>query len=151
MSWIDQDSESSRGRRQSGEEEVARHLRWMCCSGVLTLSVAVTAVVTATARSFFYFVIPFVVSCFFTCRQWVEWRRAKRWLAAAPEADAESSSGAVEGVTFNCSFCGKSQADVTHLISSPQGTGVTPAHICDKCVEVCNSILADIRSGKVKV
>jgi len=150
MSWIDQDSESSRGRRQSGEEELARHLRWMCCSGVLTLSVAVVAVVTATNRSFFYFVIPFVVSCFFTCRQWVEWRRAKRWLAAAPENDPASSREAAEEA-FLCSFCGKSQADVTHLISSPQGTGVAPAHICDKCVEVCNSILADIRSGKVKV
>ena len=151
MSWIDQDSEGSRARRQFCEEEVARHLRWMCCSGVLTLSVAIVAVVTATARSFFYFVIPFVVSCFFTCRQWMEWRRAKRWLAAAPEADAESSPEAAEVVIFRCSFCGKYQEDVTHLISSPQDTGVAPAHICDKCVEVCNSILADIRSGKVKV
>lgn len=151
MSWLDQESEGSRARRQFSEVEVARHLRWMCCSGVLTLSVAVTAAATASAKNFFYFVIPFVVSCFFTGRQWMEWRRAKRWLADAPEDDPESSREAVEDVTFHCSFCGKPQADVTHLISSPRDTGVAPAHICDKCVEVCNSILADIRSGKVKV
>ena len=149
MSWLDQESEGSRARRQFSEVEVARHLRWMCCSGVLTLSVAVTAAATASAKNFFYFVIPFVVSCFFTGRQWVEWRRAKRWLAAAPEDDPESSREAVEDVTFHCSFCGKPQAEVTHLISSPRGTATAPAHICDKCVEVCNSILADIRSGKV--
>ncbi len=147
MSWIDQDNEGSRGRRQSAEEDVTRHLRWMCCFGVLTLAVAIMAAATASARNLVYFEIPLVVLCFFTGRQWKEWRRAKRWLAAAPEADPESSSAAVEDV--RCSFCGKSQADVTHLISSPQGTGVAPAHICDKCVEVCNSILADIRSGKV--
>ena len=99
MSWLDQESEGSRARRQFSEVEVARHLRWMCCSGVLTLSVAVTAAATASAKNFFYFVIPFVVSCFFTGRQWVEWRRAKRWLAAAPEDDPESSREAVEDVT----------------------------------------------------
>jgi hypothetical protein len=147
MSWLDQESEGSRARRQFSEVEVARHLRWMCGSGALTLAVAVIA--AASPRNFFYFVIPFVVSCFFTGKQWVEWRRAKRWLAAAPENDPESSREAVESVTFHCSFCGKPQAEVTHLISSPRGTATAPAHICDKCVEVCNSILADIRSGKV--
>jgi hypothetical protein len=151
MSWIDQDSEGSRGRRQSAEEELARRMRWMCGSAVLTLSVTVMAVTIANPRNFFYFVIPFVVSCFFTGRQWMEWRRAKRWLAAAPEDIPESSREAVEDVIFYCSFCGKSQSDVTHLISSPQGTGTALAHICDKCVEVCNSILTDIRSGKIKV
>ncbi len=150
MSWIDQDSEASRERKRSGEQELARHLRWLCCSGVLTLSVAVMAVATANARNFFYFVIPFVVSCFFTGRQWMEWRRAKRWLEAVTEADPESSREAAEGADFRCSFCGKSEAEVTNLISSPKVTGAAPAQICDKCVEVCNSILADIRGGKVK-
>jgi ClpX C4-type zinc finger len=145
MSWIDQDG------RQSGEEEVRRHLRWMSCSGVLTLSVAVTAIATANARSFFYFIIPFVVCCFFTGRQWMEWIRAKRRLAAAPEDELESSREAAEEMAYRCSFCGKSQAEVTHLISSPQDTGVAPAHICDKCVEVCNSILADLSSGKAEI
>jgi hypothetical protein len=145
MSWLDQDSEDSRGRRQSVEEDVARHLRWMCCSGVLALALAITAAATATARSFVYFVIPFVVSCFFAGRQWMEWRRAKRLLAAPPEASPESSR------PFHCSFCGKSQADVTHLISSPKDSEVAPAHICDKCVEVCNSILADLGGKKIKV
>jgi hypothetical protein len=151
MSWLDQDSEDSRGRRQSVEEDVARHLRWMCCSGVLALALAVMAAATATARSFVYFVIPFVVSCFFAGRQWMEWRRAKRWLAAPPEAGPERSREADKDVTFHCSFCGKSQADVTHLISSPKDSEVAPAHICDKCVEVCNSILADLGGNKVKV
>lgn len=145
MSWLDQDSEASSGRRQSVEEDVARHLRWMCYSGVLALAVAIMAAATATARSFVYFVIPFIVSCFFTGWQWIEWRRAKRLLAVDSEADPESSR------PFHCSFCGKSQADVTHLISSPQDSGVAPAHICDKCVEVCNSILADLGGNKVKV
>ena len=81
MSWLDQDSEASRGRRQSVEEDVARHLRWMCCSGVLTLPWQSWRQQPPTARSLVYFVIPFVVSCFFTGRQWMEWRRAKRWLA----------------------------------------------------------------------
>jgi hypothetical protein len=104
----------------------------------------------ATARNIFYFVIPFVVSCFFTGRQWMEWRRAKRWLEAVTEADPESSRETAESADFHCSFCGKPEAEVTNLISSPKDTGVAPAQICDKCVEVCNSILADIRSGKVK-
>ena len=151
MSWLDQDSEDSRGRRQSVEEDVARHLRWMCCSGVLTLAVALMTAATANPRNFFYFVIPFVVSCFFTGRQWMEWRRAQRLLAATPETDPQRSREAAKDMTFHCSFCGKSQADVTHLISSPQDSEVAPAHICDKCVEVCNSILANLGGNKVKV
>ncbi len=97
MSWLDQDSEASSGRRQSVEEDVARHLRWTCYSGVLALAVAVMAAATATARSFVYFVIPFIVSCFFTGWQWMEWRRAKRLLAAAPEAGPESNREVSQG------------------------------------------------------
>jgi len=149
MSWIDQDNEASRSRR-AGEEELTRHLRWMCCSAVLTLSVAVMAAVAASARTFFYFVIPFFVSSFFTVRQWMEWRHAKRWLEAAPEVNPETAREAVEA-DFRCSFCGKSQAEVTHLISSPKSSGAPPAHICDQCVEVCNTVLADLRSNKLKL
>jgi hypothetical protein len=147
MSWIDQDSESSRGRRNPGEQELARHLRWLCCSAALTLCVAVMAAATANTRNFVYFVVPFVVSCFFTVRQWTEWRRAQRLLAASTEAE----ESAHDTDAFRCSFCGKAQAEVTHLISSPKSTGAAPAHICDRCVEVCNSILADLRSGKLRV
>jgi hypothetical protein len=148
MSWIDQDNEARRGRNQAGDEELARHLRWLCCSAVLTLSVGIMAVATANSGNLFYFVIPFVVSCFFTAKQWMEWRGAKRWLAAS--SAAEESVHDTEDA-FRCSFCGKAQAEVTHLISSPKGTGAAPAHICDRCVEVCNSILADVRSSNPRV
>ena len=148
MSWIDQHGETSRGRKQAGEEELARHLRWLCCSAVLTLSVGLMALATANTRSVFYFLIPFVVSCFFTVKQWIEWRRAKQWATAS----TETSQGAHDpDEAYCCSFCGKSQAEVTHLISSPKGAAAPPAHICDRCVEVCNSILADLRSGNLKV
>jgi hypothetical protein len=149
MSWIDPDNEASRSRR-AVEEELARHLRWMCCSAVLTLSVAVMAAVTASTRTFLYFVIPFFVSSFFTVRQWLEWRHAKRWLEAAAETNPETAREAVED-DFRCSFCGKPQAEVTHLISSPKSSGAPPAHICDQCVAVCNTVLADLQSGKPKI
>ncbi len=40
-----------------------------------------------------------------------------------------------------CSFCGKSQASVERLISSPNDPR---AYICDECVFVCASILEDL-------
>ena len=38
-----------------------------------------------------------------------------------------------------CSFCHKSQDQVSKLISTPKR--YPPAFICDECVAVCNSIL----------
>ena len=38
---------------------------------------------------------------------------------------------------LRCSFCNKSQRDVTRLIAGPG------AHICDECVAVCNQILVE--------
>ncbi len=38
-----------------------------------------------------------------------------------------------------CSFCGKSQANVRRLVSSPS----TDCYICDTCVEICREILND--------
>ena len=40
-----------------------------------------------------------------------------------------------------CSFCGKTQDEIYRLISGP---GV---YICDECVNLCNIILADEKSG----
>jgi hypothetical protein len=40
-----------------------------------------------------------------------------------------------------CSFCGKSSAVVSKMISSPSDGPKT--HICDECVQVCASILED--------
>jgi ATP-dependent protease Clp ATPase subunit len=38
-----------------------------------------------------------------------------------------------------CSFCRKSQDQVSKLISGPRT--LSPAYICDECIAVCNSIL----------
>jgi hypothetical protein len=141
MSWIDQNSEAG-STGEASRQDLARHLRWLCGCTALTLLLAAGVVVS---RSIFM-VIPFVVSCFFTGRQWMEWLRAKRQLAASPAASSKNASETED--SYRCSFCGKSQAEVTHLISSPKDSGTAPAHICDRCVEMCNSILSDLRSGK---
>jgi hypothetical protein len=44
-----------------------------------------------------------------------------------------------------CSFCHKSQDVVAKLISSP--SDYPRAYICDACIAICNSILADERIG----
>ena len=38
---------------------------------------------------------------------------------------------------LNCSFCGKSQAEVVKIIAGP---GV---YICDQCVDLCHRIIAE--------
>jgi ATP-dependent Clp protease ATP-binding subunit ClpX len=42
---------------------------------------------------------------------------------------------------MHCSFCRKGQNLVAKLISSP--SGAARSYICDECVAVCNSILAE--------
>lgn len=37
----------------------------------------------------------------------------------------------------NCSFCGKSQTEVSKLISGPQ------VYICNECIDLCNEILTE--------
>jgi hypothetical protein len=37
---------------------------------------------------------------------------------------------------LKCSFCGKSDKEVTRLIGGPPGV-----HICDACVGICNKVL----------
>lgn len=41
---------------------------------------------------------------------------------------------------LRCSFCGKSQHEVSKLIAGPA------THICDECVAICNRILVADRS-----
>src|SRR3981189_162238 len=41
------------------------------------------------------------------------------------------------GGTLKCSFCGKSQNDVSKLIAGPT------VYICDECIELCNDIIAE--------
>jgi ATP-dependent Clp protease ATP-binding subunit ClpX len=38
---------------------------------------------------------------------------------------------------MHCSFCGKSQNEVSRLIGGPGGIA-----ICDECIHLCNEILA---------
>ena len=40
---------------------------------------------------------------------------------------------------LNCSFCGKSQAEVKRLIASPSGD----SFICDECVDICKEIIKE--------
>src|SRR2546430_829364 len=44
---------------------------------------------------------------------------------------------------LKCSFCGKSDQEVTRLIGGPgvMGTGIARVHICDTCVGICNKVL----------
>jgi hypothetical protein len=61
------------------------------------------------------------------------------WNILAAKIDAErpaAAPAAVEGQrTLYCSFCGKSQYDVTKLIAGPD------SFICDECVALCNDIV----------
>ena len=47
------------------------------------------------------------------------------------------------GDLLSCSFCGKTQRQVTKLIAGP---GV---YICDECVDLCNDIIEqEVRDGR---
>ena len=39
---------------------------------------------------------------------------------------------------IRCSFCGKSQDQVSKLIAGPNG-----AYICDECVDICSEIIEE--------
>ena len=45
---------------------------------------------------------------------------------------------------IRCSFCGKTQDEVTRLVEGP---GV---YICDNCIEFCNALLSDDEEGLPK-
>ena len=49
-----------------------------------------------------------------------------------------------DGKVLDCSFCGKSQMDVTKLIAGP---GV---YVCNECIDICNEIIADKPTKKSK-
>lgn len=44
--------------------------------------------------------------------------------------------------TLRCSFCGKSEKEVTHLLSGAAG-----GRICSACIGVCNKILETVPAG----
>ena len=47
--------------------------------------------------------------------------------------------------TYYCSFCGLSQNEVEQLIAGPT------VFICDQCVDLCTTIVAEKREEKAKV
>ncbi|MBW8483609.1 ClpX C4-type zinc finger protein [Actinomadura parmotrematis] len=47
--------------------------------------------------------------------------------------------------TPRCSFCGRSHTEVAKLVAGP---GV---HICDECVDLADSIIAEYRNAKIEV
>lgn len=50
-----------------------------------------------------------------------------------------------KGMTYRCSFCGKSQDQVHRLIAGPAGV-----YICDECVELCREIIDEDHVPAVK-
>ena len=42
-----------------------------------------------------------------------------------------------DDANLSCSFCGKSQREVTKLIAGPT------VYICNECIELCNDIIAE--------
>ncbi len=42
----------------------------------------------------------------------------------------------IQPIVYRCSFCAKSQEQVSNLIVGPAGI-----YICDECVDLCNEIL----------
>src|SRR5215813_9881092 len=49
--------------------------------------------------------------------------------------------------TICCSFCGKPQSNISHLVLARKGP--SQAAICDDCLEVCRKILAKSGTGPV--
>jgi ATP-dependent Clp protease ATP-binding subunit ClpX len=45
---------------------------------------------------------------------------------------------------LRCSFCGKSQDEVTRLIANPPDRPIR-AYVCNECIALCNSILDDYK------
>jgi hypothetical protein len=60
---------------------------------------------------------------------------------------SSKSSGADD--SLRCSFCSKSQGVVGKLISSP--SDYPRAYICDECIAVCNSVIADDKQATAAV
>jgi hypothetical protein len=55
------------------------------------------------------------------------------------------ADGRPKALPLCCSFCRKPQSSVQKLISSPPSDDSERAYICDECIAVCASILADDR------
>ncbi len=63
-----------------------------------------------------------------------------------PAKGSGGGSGSGSKVSYNCSFCGKSQDQVRRLIAGPGAV-----YICNECVELCREIIQeDDSTGAVK-
>ena len=57
--------------------------------------------------------------------------------APEPSAAIDKILADAKNGTLRCSFCGKSQNEVQKLIAGSE------AYICNKCIDICNEIIAD--------
>src|SRR2546427_4976213 len=57
------------------------------------------------------------------------------WSSDVCSSDLEPAMKIIPKRALRCSFCGKSEREVTKLLAGPK------VHICDACVDVCNGIL----------
>lgn len=62
-------------------------------------------------------------------------------LAARYERQEQEADMATEGNIHTCSFCGKRSPAVERMIAGPNGI-----IICNECIDVCNTIIADERA-----
>lgn len=46
---------------------------------------------------------------------------------------------------FTCSFCGKDNYEINHLIVGPE------ISICNECVETCNEIIKEEQENKIRI
>lgn len=77
-------------------------------------------------------------------RQIAELRRALGQLRALTdryERQEQEEAMAQQAPVHSCSFCGKKNPEVERMIAGPNGV-----IICNECIDVCNTIVADERA-----
>jgi hypothetical protein len=62
----------------------------------------------------------------------------ERWEELIPKISQEAE-------TLRCSFCDKTQKEVTKLIAS------ATAYICNECIDICNEIIEDDKKYKERM
>ncbi len=68
---------------------------------------------------------------------------------SSPDMGKQDEAKSKKKSNIRCSFCLKSLQDIEQMISGP--SEISPkAYICDECVAVCNSIIADAREAVKK-
>lgn len=57
--------------------------------------------------------------------------------SSAPLNNTDAAPKSKKKLILHCSFCGKSQDEITKLIAGPR------VFICNECIAICNEIIAD--------